>query len=139
MNEIVFATLNDIESAATKFLDLTKGKKHFAFYGEMGAGKTTFIKTLCRLLQVTDVVTSPTFSIINEYHTQTEEKIFHFDFYRIKDIEEVFNLGYEDYFYSDHFCFVEWPELVEELLPEHMTKVHITVLPDGKRSMKVEL
>jgi tRNA threonylcarbamoyladenosine biosynthesis protein TsaE len=139
MTEIVFAKLTDIEAAAKQFIVQTAGKKHFAFYGEMGAGKTTFIKTLCKLLQVCDVVTSPTFSIINEYHTQSDEKIFHFDFYRIKDIEEVFNLGYEDYFYSEHYCFVEWPELVEDLLPEHMIKVHLSVTNDETRTMRIDL
>lgn len=139
MTEINFARLTDIETAARQFLEKAGSKKHFAFYGEMGAGKTTFIKTLCRLLQVSDVVTSPTFSIINEYQTQNGEKIFHFDFYRIKDLEEVFNLGYEDYFYSQQYCFVEWPELVEELLPEHMLKVHLRVAPDGARSVTFDV
>ncbi len=138
MEFIVFETLENIEAAAQKFLTAQSGKKHFAFYGEMGAGKTTFIKTVCRLLQVTDVVTSPTFSIINEYQTLENEKVFHFDFYRIKDLEEVFNLGYEDYFYSENYCFVEWPELVEELLPDHMVKVRITVQADGSRVLSFD-
>lgn len=133
--KIQFANLDEIRGAASAFIEGTKPLKQFAFYGEMGAGKTTFIKILCDLLEVSDVVTSPTFSIINEYHTKTEEKIFHFDFYRIKDTEEVFNLGYEDYFYSEHYCFIEWPELVEELLPEHMTKVRITAEEDGTRTI----
>lgn len=138
MKPIVFDTLDKIEAAAQKFLGAQSGKKHFAFYGEMGVGKTTFIKTVCRLLQVTDVVTSPTFSIINEYQTLGKEKVFHFDFYRIKDLEEVFNLGYEDYFYSEHYCFVEWPELVEELLPDHMVKVRIAVQADGSRVLTMD-
>jgi tRNA threonylcarbamoyladenosine biosynthesis protein TsaE len=135
MGKIIFNGLNEIEKAAKVFMQQTQHTKHFAFYGEMGAGKTTFIKQLCKLLQTTDVVTSPTFSIINEYHTLTDRHIFHFDFYRIKDIEEVYNIGYEDYFYSNHYCFVEWPELVEELLPDTMLKVRIIVLEDGSREI----
>lgn len=135
MNIISFSHLNEIKDAAKQFLNQNKKYKHFAFYGEMGAGKTTFIKELCGLLNSTDVVTSPTFSLINEYHTTTEDLIFHFDFYRIKDIEEAFNIGYEDYFYSDHYCFVEWPELVEELLPDTMLKVRIKVLENGGREI----
>lgn len=139
MTEVVFNGLNEIGNAAKKFLSLIGDKKHFAFYGNMGAGKTTFIKEICNLLNVTDTVTSPTFSIINEYHTKAHDKIFHFDFYRIEDIEEVFNLGYEDYFYSDNFCFVEWPELVEELLPEHIIRVKLSVNDDQSRKVLIEL
>ncbi len=136
MGKIVFNTLNDIEAAATKFMEQTINSRQFAFYGEMGAGKTTFIKQLCKLLKTTDVVTSPTFSLINEYHTETENLIFHFDFYRIKNIEEVFNIGYEDYFYSNHYCFVEWPELVEDLLPDTMLRVKIRVMENGSREIE---
>lgn len=137
MIEINFKGLNEINGAAQEFLKKLEGKKQFAVYGEMGAGKTTFIKELCGLLNVTDTVTSPTFSIINEYHTTGDYKIFHFDFYRIEEIEEVFNLGYEDYFYSEHYCFIEWPELVEELIPEHITKVRITINPDQSRKIAI--
>lgn len=133
MGKISFAGLHEIKAAAQLFLEHNAGHKQFAFYGEMGAGKTTFIKELCELLHSTDVVTSPTFSLINEYHTLSDDLIFHFDFYRINDIEEVYNIGYEDYFYSKHFCFVEWPELVEELLPDTMLKVKILVQEDGSR------
>ena len=106
----------------------------FAFYGKMGAGKTTFIKALCKLLGVEDEVNSPTFAIINEYRSQTTaELIYHFDFYRIKKLEEVYDLGYEDYFYSGALCFIEWPELVEELLPSDAKKVTITENSDGSR------
>ncbi|MDA3892320.1 MAG: tRNA (adenosine(37)-N6)-threonylcarbamoyltransferase complex ATPase subunit type 1 TsaE [Salinivirgaceae bacterium] len=135
MGKIVFSNLNGIKKAAKDFLDQNKGIKHVAFYGDMGAGKTTFIKELCILLKSTDVATSPTFSLINEYYTTGDYKIFHFDFYRIKDIEEAFNIGYEDYFYSDEYCFVEWPELVEELLPETMLKATIKVLEDDSREI----
>ncbi len=135
MRQIIIKSLTEMDAAALEFLMATDQKRHVAFYGEMGAGKTTFIKALCKQLEVTDGVTSPTFSIINEYHSANDYKVFHFDFYRIKDLEEVYNLGYEDYFYSDQYCFVEWPELVEELLPEHMLKVYLTVAPDGSRTL----
>lgn len=133
MNTIVFNGLDEIQSAAREFIAQMNGKKHFAFYGEMGAGKTTFIKAVCDELQVLDVVASPTFAIINEYFTKNQDRIYHFDFYRIKDIDEVYNLGYEDYFYSEDYCFIEWPELVEDLLPEHMVKVNIRVQDDNSR------
>jgi tRNA threonylcarbamoyladenosine biosynthesis protein TsaE len=135
MRQIIIPTLNDMEAVALDFLKAIEKKRLVAFYGEMGAGKTTFIKAICTQLQVTDGVTSPTFSIINEYHSASDYKVFHFDFYRIKDLEEVYNLGYEDYFYSDDYCFIEWPELVEELLPEHILKVYLTVAPDGSRTL----
>ncbi|MBI9067968.1 MAG: tRNA (adenosine(37)-N6)-threonylcarbamoyltransferase complex ATPase subunit type 1 TsaE [Salinivirgaceae bacterium] len=135
MNDIVFKDLSEIQKAAKQFVSQMNAKKHFAFYGEMGAGKTTFIKEICKQLQVLDVVTSPTFAIINEYFTENKMRIYHFDFYRINDIEEVYNLGYEDYFYSDDYCFIEWPELVEDLLPEHMVKVSIKVNADESRTI----
>ena len=107
-----------------------------AFYGKMGAGKTTFIKALCEELGVEDVITSPTFAIVNEYTIEERgESIYHFDFYRIKRLEEVYDMGYEDYFYGDGLCFIEWPEMMEELLPEGAVKVHITENPDGTRTV----
>ena len=106
----------------------------FAFYGKMGAGKTTFIKAICEELGVTDVINSPTFSIVNEYRSDTTgELIYHFDFYRIKKIEEVYDMGYEDYFDSGALCFIEWPELIDDLLPGDAVKVSITELEDGSR------
>ena len=135
MNRITFSGLKEINKAAKQFIDINNTNKQFAFYGEMGAGKTTFIKELCSILESMDEVTSPTFSLINEYHTKADEKIFHFDFYRIESIEEVYNIGYEDYFYSDSYCFVEWPELIEELIPDTMIKVKINVLDDGSREI----
>jgi len=139
MVTITFNSLQEINDAASKFIATVGKHKHFAFYGQMGAGKTTFIKEICKLLEVTDMVTSPTFAIINEYHTKHSYKVFHFDFYRIKNIEEVFNLGYEDYFYADHYCFVEWPELIEDLLPEHMIKVNISASEEGNRTLSIAL
>ena len=106
----------------------------FAFYGKIGAGKTTFIKALCEALGVSDVVNSPTFSIVNEYRSDTTgELVYHFDFYRIEKLEEVYDMGYEDYFYSGALCFIEWPELVEELLPGDAVKVTVTEAEDGSR------
>jgi tRNA threonylcarbamoyladenosine biosynthesis protein TsaE len=135
VGKISFSGLKEIKQAAKEFLEQNRGVKQFAFYGSMGAGKTTFIKEICEILKTEDVVTSPTFSLINEYVTQSNEKIYHFDFYRINDVEEVFNIGYEDYFYSENYCFVEWPELIEDLLPESMLRVNIQVLADDSREI----
>ena len=111
----------------------------FAFYGKMGAGKTTFIKALCRELGVEDVVTSPTFAVINEYRSDIAgELIYHFDFYRIKKLEEVYDMGYEDYFYSGALCFIEWPELIEELLPGNTVCVTIEEQEDGSRKLTMK-
>lgn len=110
---------------ARKLLTSYPDKRIFAFYGEIGAGKTTFIKAICRELGVEDEALSPSFAIINEYHTTQEEPVYHFDFFRIKKLEEVYDIGYEEYFYSGNFCFIEWPELIDELLPEETVKVTI--------------
>ena len=138
MTSITIKDLAHIEDAAREFIKLMGDDTVFAFYGKMGAGKTTFIKALCKLLGVEDEVNSPTFAIINEYRSQTTaELIYHFDFYRIKKLEEVYDLGYEDYFYSGALCFIEWPELVEELLPMDAKKVTITENSDGSRTIKM--
>jgi tRNA threonylcarbamoyladenosine biosynthesis protein TsaE len=100
----------------------------------MGAGKTTFVKAICEELGVEDVITSPTFAIVNEYEAH-DQSIYHFDFYRIKRLEEVYDMGYEDYFYSGALCFIEWPELIEDLLPEDAVKVTITENTDGTRTV----
>jgi tRNA threonylcarbamoyladenosine biosynthesis protein TsaE len=134
---ITIKDLDHIEEAASEFISQMGDDTVFAFYGKMGAGKTTFIKALCKLLGVEDEVNSPTFAIINEYRSQTTaELIYHFDFYRIKKLEEVYDLGYEDYFYSGALCFIEWPELVEELLPTDAKKITITENSDGSRTIK---
>jgi len=112
--------------AAEKLLASHTGRRVFAFYGKMGAGKTTFIKAISAVLGAADVVQSPSFAIINEYKTSAGDSIFHFDFYRIRRIEEVFDIGYEEYIYSGAYCFIEWPELVEELLPDDIVKVRIS-------------
>ena len=127
-------TLEKIEAAARQFVEAMGDNTVFAFYGKMGAGKTTFIKEVCTLLGVTDNITSPTFAIVNEYRSDIAgELIYHFDFYRIKKLEEVYDLGYEDYFYSGALCFIEWPELIEELLPGNTVKVTIEEEADGAR------
>jgi tRNA threonylcarbamoyladenosine biosynthesis protein TsaE len=134
---ITIKDLDHIEEAAREFIGQMGDDTVFAFYGKMGAGKTTFIKALCKLLGVEDEVNSPTFAIINEYRSQTTaELIYHFDFYRIKKLEEVYDLGYEDYFYSGALCFIEWPELVEELLPTDAKKITITENSDGSRTIE---
>lgn len=120
--------------AAKQFVQAMDQNTVFAFYGKMGAGKTTFIKAICEELGVTDVINSPTFSIVNEYRSDTTgELIYHFDFYRIKKIEEVYDMGYEDYFDSGAVCFIEWPELIDDLLPGDAVKVSITEQEDGSR------
>jgi tRNA threonylcarbamoyladenosine biosynthesis protein TsaE len=123
---ILCKTESDLLPAVVQLLEAYPLSRVFAFYGKMGAGKTTFIKVLCQHLGAVDIVQSPSFAIINEYKTRTEESIFHFDFYRIRKIEEAFDIGYEDYFYSGSWCFIEWPELIEELLPEGTVKISIT-------------
>lgn len=134
--EIVINNIKDINKAARTFIDFMPEGNVIAFYGNMGAGKTTFIKALCEELGVEDEVTSPTFAIVNEYTcTNAPSKIYHFDFYRIKKLEEVYDMGYEDYFYSDSLCLIEWPELIEELLPDDVTKVHIIEQSDGSRKI----
>lgn len=137
--EIKIQSLEHIHEAAREFIAAMGDNTVFALYGKMGAGKTTFIKALCQELGVEDVVTSPTFAVINEYRSGIAgELIYHFDFYRIKKLEEVYDMGYEDYFYSGALCFIEWPELVEELLPGNTIKVTIEELEDGSRKLTME-
>ncbi|MDD5862724.1 MAG: tRNA (adenosine(37)-N6)-threonylcarbamoyltransferase complex ATPase subunit type 1 TsaE [Prevotella sp.] len=131
--KITIDSLDHIQQAAQEFIKKMGNGKVFAFYGKMGAGKTTFIKAICEAFGVEDVITSPTFSLVNEYTAGDGSSIYHFDFYRIKKIEEVYDMGYEDYFDSGNLCFLEWPELIEDLLPEDATKVTITVQDDGSR------
>lgn len=135
--EIKIDSIDNIREAAEMFVKNMPQGNVFAFYGKMGAGKTTFIKSVCEVLGVEDVITSPTFAIVNEYRSeQNGELIYHFDFYRIKKIEEVYDMGYEDYFYSGCLCFIEWPELTEELLPEDTTAVTIEEQADGSRIIR---
>ena len=135
--ELRIDSIETIREAAKQFVAALEESTVFAFYGKMGAGKTTFIKAVCEELGVEDVITSPTFAIVNEYRSETSgELIYHFDFYRIKKIEEVYDMGYEDYFYSGALCFIEWPELIEELLPGDAVKVTIEEEEDGSRIVK---
>lgn len=136
--EIQIKSTETIGESAREFIKLIGEHTVFAFYGKMGAGKTTFIKALCQELGVSDTVTSPTFSLVNEYRSdETGELIYHFDFYRIKKLEEVYDMGYEDYFYSGALCFIEWPELIEELLPQDVVKVTIEEETDGIRTIRL--
>ncbi|MCI5931044.1 MAG: tRNA (adenosine(37)-N6)-threonylcarbamoyltransferase complex ATPase subunit type 1 TsaE [Prevotella sp.] len=132
--KISIKSLDSIHEAAREFIK-NMGTGHvFAFYGKMGAGKTTFIKAVCEELGVDDVITSPTFAIVNDYTSLKDDShIFHFDFYRIKKLEEVYDMGYEDYFYSGSLCFIEWPELIEDILPGDAVKVTVTQNEDGGR------
>lgn len=135
MSKILVNSTSELPSAAKHLLQLHSNKKIFAFYGEMGAGKTTFIKTICNELGVKDLVSSPTFSLVNEYKSAQGYKIFHFDFYRIKSLNEVYDMGYEDYFYSDSYIFIEWPEKAEELLPDNVVRVSI-IAKEGLRTIE---
>ena len=153
--EIKIKDTEGLAAAAQQFIEAMGERKVFAFYGKMGAGKTTFIKAICEALGVEDVVTSPTFAIVNEYMiprlplrgaTDSAEfpqkgargSIFHFDFYRIKNLREAYDIGTEEYFYSGCPCFIEWPELIEELLPEDTVKVNIEVREDGSRTIQMD-
>lgn len=135
---IEIPSVDKIQEAARQFVCQMGDAKVFAFYGKMGAGKTTFIKAICQELGVEDVITSPTFALVNEYTAGDGSPIFHFDFYRVKKLEEVYDMGYEDYFYSGALCLMEWPELVEELLSQDAVAVTIHANADGSRSIDVE-
>ena len=132
-------SLSNINEAAAEFLRELGDKRIVAFYGSMGAGKTTFIKAICDVLGVTDTVNSPTFAIVNEYLAASGDSVYHFDFYRIKKIEEAYDFGYEDYFYSGNLCLIEWPELIEELLPEDTVRVKIEEIEGGERELTVDV
>lgn len=134
--EIKINGIERLEEAAKAFVAAMGERSVFAFYGKMGAGKTTFIKALCKALGIEDIVNSPTFALVNEYRSDTTgELVYHFDFYRINKIEEVYDMGYEDYFYSGAVCLIEWPELVEDLLPEDAVRVEIIENADGSRTL----
>lgn len=131
--KIVVTDKSRLRDAARRFLKETAGNTLFAVYGRMGSGKTTFIRAICREMGVSDTVTSPTFTLVNEYRRPGSSPVYHFDFYRIKKITEVLDFGIEEYFYSGAPCFMEWPELIESLLPEGTLRISITVDPDGTR------
>lgn len=129
--------LEDLPKIADQLLSAIGNHKIITFYGEMGAGKTTLIKQLCKTLKVTDTIQSPTFSIVNEYLTEDHQQIYHFDFYRIKEEEEALDFGVEEYFYSGNYCFIEWPEKIPNLIPEKAVKVSITLTEDNKRLITI--
>nr|WP_121274033.1 tRNA (adenosine(37)-N6)-threonylcarbamoyltransferase complex ATPase subunit type 1 TsaE [Pedobacter schmidteae] len=128
--------LANLDDAAKKIVEVAQDERFFIFEGEMGAGKTTLIKALARAMGVTEVVSSPTFSIVNEYDANGRI-IYHFDFYRIKNLQEAYDIGYEEYFYSGNTCFIEWPEKIESLLPQHYLKIAISVLNENDRLLSI--
>lgn len=139
MFSIQINSIDEIQQAAETFINHFRNERIFAFYGKMGAGKTTFIKALCRQLGSTDPITSPTFALVNEYSTSENERIFHFDFYRIKNMEEALDIGFDDYIYSGKYCFMEWPENIEALLPENIVEVKINVLDSSGRAISANI
>ena len=131
-------SLSNIDVAAADFLKKVDGRIHFALYGSMGAGKTTFIKALCKVLGVTGTVTSPTFALVNEYKAKNNKMAYHFDFYRINKPEEIFDIGSEEYFSSGSYCFVEWPEKADAALPPDICKIYIREMENGNRMIFFE-
>lgn len=136
--QLDISNIDQIKETAQQFIAAMGDNTVFAFYGEMGAGKTTLIKAICEELGVEDVINSPTFAIVNEYRSGSGELIYHFDFYRINKLEEVYDFGYEDYFYSGALCFIEWPEKIDELLPGDCVSVHIAENSDGSRTVTID-
>ncbi len=128
----------ELKEAAERLLKETEGRRIYALFGAMGAGKTTFVKAICEVLGSTDTVVSPTFTIVNEYTTKENDPLYHFDFYRINKITEVYDIGIDEYFDSGNFCFMEWPELIEEMLPPETVRVSINVMPDDSRKITFE-
>ena len=137
MQTITIDSQSELRNVADAILQNLDGRSIVAFYGQMGAGKTTLIREIVALLGSSDVVTSPTFALVNQYSTEEGEAIYHFDFYRINRLEEAFDLGYEEYFYSGDLCLIEWPELVEDLLPEDAMVVRIEVLSPTERKFTI--
>ncbi|MPQ48103.1 tRNA (adenosine(37)-N6)-threonylcarbamoyltransferase complex ATPase subunit type 1 TsaE [Marinifilum sp. N1E240] len=137
MSELKINSLEEINSVAKEFLKLVGDKRIFAMHGAMGVGKTTFVKAICEEMGVEDTINSPTFAIVNEYHTAKEDIIYHFDFYRIDDVQEAYDFGYEDYFYSNAMCFIEWPEKIDSILPNNTVEVHFKEEADGARSIQI--
>lgn len=138
MFQTQLSDLSALPETARLLLNNFQNDRIFAFYGAMGAGKTTFIKAICHELGSNDYVTSPTFALINEYSTTEGSVIYHFDFYRIKKLEEAFDLGYEDYIYSGNYCFIEWPEMIEQLLPKGIVEVRIKEGDKGARLVEAQ-
>jgi len=139
MLRISIPDLASIDDAAHELIDTYPDSRIFAFYGEMGAGKTTMIKALCRVLQVTDVTSSPSFGLIYEYRTSRSDSVYHFDFYRIEQLEEAYDIGYEEYIDSGQYCFIEWPEKVATLLPPETVNVNLKIIGNNERTIEVEV
>ncbi|MFA9371017.1 MAG: tRNA (adenosine(37)-N6)-threonylcarbamoyltransferase complex ATPase subunit type 1 TsaE [Labilibaculum antarcticum] len=137
MSVLKINSLKEINAVAKEFLSLVGSKRVFALYGAMGVGKTTFVKAICDEMGVEDTINSPTFAIVNEYHTPKEDIIYHFDFYRIEDVKEAYDFGYEDYFYSNAMCFIEWPEKIESILPNDAVAVLFEEESDGSRTITI--
>jgi tRNA threonylcarbamoyladenosine biosynthesis protein TsaE len=133
---LTVSSISDLPDIASEILSYATNARIFLFYGDMGAGKTTLIKALCSSLGSGDNITSPTFSIVNEY--KAPEKIYHFDFYRIKNQTEALDIGSEEYFYSGYYCFIEWPERIPDMLPDHFISIHIEVLADSYRKITLD-
>jgi len=139
MTELRINSLEEINSVAKQFIELVGERRVFAMYGSMGVGKTTFVKAVCEELGVQDTINSPTFAIVNEYHTPKDKVVYHFDFYRINDVQEAYDFGYEDYFYSQAMCFIEWPERIESILPSDVINLNFTEEADGSRTILVQM
>ncbi len=139
MIELRIKSLADINSVAKQFIELVGDRRVFAMYGAMGVGKTTFVKAVCEELGVGDTINSPTFAIVNEYRTPEDKIVYHFDFYRIEDVQEAYDFGYEDYFYSKAMCFIEWPERIESILPTDVINLNFTEEEDGSRTIQVQM
>ena len=137
MSNYKISSENELEAVATSLLEDFENERVILFYGEMGVGKTTLIKMLCKKLGVEELTNSPTFSIVNEYLSKEGEAIYHFDFYRIEEEAEVFDLGYEDYFYSGNYCFIEWPEKIPNLIPDNAVEVNIVQDEENNRLISV--
>lgn len=137
MQRILIKDKKQLPVAAKRILECTSGQKILAFYGSMGAGKTTIIKAVCKALGAEGIVSSPTFTLVNEYKTKDGEVLYHIDFYRIRKIEEVFDFGIEEYFISGSYCFMEWPELIEEILPPETIRIRITIGNKEQRILEI--
>ena len=135
--ELLINSLDELYATAESILSFAPHNRVFLFYGDMGAGKTTLIKSLCKALGVTDNISSPTFAIVNEYRA-ANNTVYHFDFYRLKTQTEAMDMGFEEYFYSGNYCFIEWPDKVPELLPESYVSIKIQVVEDGARHITIE-
>lgn len=135
--EISVYSLSDLDQAAAQLLAFAEERRKFAFYGEIGAGKTTFIQAICRHLGVREAVVSPTFALVNEYVTDDDELIYHLDLYRLKNVQEALDIGIEDRLYDKNYCFIEWPELVEDLLPEDTVRIKLSIVENSTRKIQL--